>query len=57
MYLRWKRNRRSSSAVLVESVRVNGRPRQRYIAYLGSLSAESVAWWATPPAGPRQQTR
>jgi hypothetical protein len=50
MYVRWKRREKSAgkyswngpgrvalSAVLVKSERVNGRPRQKFIAYLGII--------------------
>lgn len=46
MYLRWKKTRRrdrwgeenwAHSAVLVESVRMDGKPRQRMIAYVGTI--------------------
>ena len=45
MYVRWQRKRRADSdgwgalltATLVESRRINGKPRQRSIAYLGSI--------------------
>jgi hypothetical protein len=57
MYLRWQSRRRERyhgfarygnpgditwAAVLVESVRVDGKPRQRHIAYLGSFSEDQV---------------
>jgi hypothetical protein len=31
------------SAVLVESVRVNGRPRQRHVAYLGTITESGIS--------------
>jgi hypothetical protein len=38
MYVRWQRRpHKDTTAVLVESIRVNGKPRQRHIAYLGSF--------------------
>jgi hypothetical protein len=37
MFVRWQRQKQSRSAVLVESYRANGKPRQRHIAYLGSI--------------------
>ena len=44
MYLRWQRRRRARrgksplvTAVLVESRRVDGKPRQRVVAYLGGI--------------------
>lgn len=45
MYVRWQRKQRADSdgygalltATLVESRRINGKPRQRSIAYLGSI--------------------
>jgi len=47
MYVRWKKRMRTRqgvptgmyalTAVLVEGVRVNGKPRQRFVAYLGTI--------------------
>ena len=45
MYVRWKRTKRKDrwgygdtlTAVLVKSERVNGQPRQKFIAHLGSI--------------------
>jgi hypothetical protein len=57
MYVRWQTYRSRAlrprhrahnderarlKAVLVESVRVNGEPRQKYIAFLGSLTIDEV---------------
>ena len=49
MYLRWQyrvrpRNKQQPSlvAVLLESRRVNGRPRQRLVAYLGSIRRDDI---------------
>jgi hypothetical protein len=38
MYVKWEHRdeRRGTAAVLVEASRVNGKPRQRHIAYLGT---------------------
>ena len=45
MFVRWhcKRNdeRARFSAVLVESVRVDGKPRQKHIAFLGSTTVDA----------------
>ena len=60
MYVRWKRRplrrRRidrspdwAQSAVLVESRRIDGKPRQRVVRYLGSIREgmlEAIAWQA-----------
>ena len=51
MYVRWKKRERSRrgwhteppqllTAVLVESRRVDGKPRQRTVAYLGSIRSD-----------------
>jgi len=59
MYIRWNRTKRSKkhnqnkgdliSAVLVESTRIGGKPRQRVISYLGSscenLSYITIRWY------------
>ena len=37
MFVRWQRQKQTHSALLVESYRDNGKPRQRHIAYLGSI--------------------
>ena len=50
MYVRWKRNRKSRSAVLVKSERVDGQPRLRHVAYLGSLPDDVLRWLQQPPA-------
>jgi hypothetical protein len=48
----WLSDRRDESAllkaILVESVRVNGKPRQRHIAFLGSIAIDKIG---KPPAG------
>jgi hypothetical protein len=42
MYVRWQHVfNKNTTAILVESTRVNGKPRQRHIAYLGSID-----YWA-----------
>jgi len=51
MYLRWQRRGRrwrsdpgtTWSAVVVESVRVDGRPRQRRVAYLGTITEHGIS--------------
>jgi hypothetical protein len=35
--LRWDKERARLKAILVESVRVEGKPRQKHIAFLGSM--------------------
>ena len=53
MYVRWNRRKRTKtgwrakkgdyiSAVLVESIRVNGKPRQKIIKFLGSIGEDSL---------------
>jgi len=45
MYVRWQFRDHASPgwrAILVESVRSNGAPRQRHIAYLGSIYSEHI---------------
>lgn len=42
MYLRCKKKYRRNSYYLVESRRLNGEPRQRTVAYLGSLTDENI---------------
>jgi hypothetical protein len=54
MYLRWQSRKRRAPAygrkqnvhwvaVLVENVRVGGKPTQRHIAYLGSITDSAIA--------------
>ena len=50
MYVRWqsrKRRRRKDdiywSAILVENVRVKGKPTQRHVAYLGGITESAMA--------------
>jgi hypothetical protein len=56
MYLRWQtRNRKRSDfgpcwesdlswyAILVEAVRIEGKPRQKHVAYLGSFTESQIA--------------
>jgi hypothetical protein len=53
MFVRWQkyRNKPATTAILVEGVRVDGKPRQRHLAYLGSFRREWVkdthyrSWW------------
>src|SRR5262245_27829096 len=54
MFVRWQSRRRSRAEfgfgngdirwmiVLVETTRVNGKPRQRHIAYLGSMTESAI---------------
>src|SRR5580704_5731035 len=44
MFVRWQkyRNKPATTAILVEGVRVDGKPRQRHLAYLGSFRSEWV---------------
>lgn len=52
MYVRWKKYKRSKrhhltsevilTAVLVESHRIGGKPRQRFIAHLGSIAERGI---------------
>jgi hypothetical protein len=59
MYVRWQTRRRTTrgeatahwAAVLVENVRVKGRPTQRHVAYLGGITEAD----ATEDAGRRIQ--
>ena len=46
MFVVWRTGRRDLSARLVESRRVGGRPRQRFIAVLGSVP---LRWTTTEP--------
>jgi hypothetical protein len=51
MFVRWKRDDvwypHAKRAVLVESHRVDGKPRQRFVAYLGSIDDRNINWlWA-----------
>jgi hypothetical protein len=50
MFVRWQSRGKSNSdysgdswsAILVESKRINGKPQQRHVAYLGGISAEKL---------------
>ena len=47
MFVRWRRREKNNSdthlaAILVESVHVDGRPRQRHIAYLSGITEDNV---------------
>ncbi len=60
MYVRWKRTKLKRrirwgedpgfrlSAELVEYQRVDGRPRQRYVKYLGSIPERNIAYGGWP---------
>ena len=54
MFVRWQSRKRSRSefgrgpdvrwsAILVEAIRINGKPRQRHTAYLGSITESAIA--------------
>src|SRR5215472_10796538 len=52
MYVRWQHRKRASSAILVETARVKGKPTQRHLAYLGGIadatdSAQRHRFWAS----------
>ena len=58
MFVRWKKRkshdekRSSLSAYLVQSVRIDGKPRQKVLAFLGTLSCEEIerehaGWWCS----------
>jgi hypothetical protein len=58
MFVRWKRREGARSAVLVESVRTADGPRQRYLCYLGSITAgrersraNAVKFWESADRG------
>jgi hypothetical protein len=68
MYVRWiRRERRPAEswrdsepdihwrAILVESVRINGRPTQRHIAYLGGITESAIARSEGPWLGELRQ--
>jgi hypothetical protein len=51
MFIRWAKRLRGHrggktyvhwGAVLIEAVRVDGKPRQRYVAYLGGFSEQGI---------------
>jgi hypothetical protein len=43
MFVRWQTHKRGYwAAILVESVRTNGRPTQKHIAYLGAMTSSKV---------------
>jgi hypothetical protein len=51
MFIRWQKRLRGPrsgktdvhwGAVLIEAVRVDGKPRQRYVAYLGGLTEQGI---------------
>jgi hypothetical protein len=47
MYVKWEERleRRGSTAVLVEAIRVDGKPRQRHIAYLSTYPGPLSLFW------------
>lgn len=55
MYVRWKKRTRSRyhrpqdeqtlSAILVESVRIDGKPRQRIVSYLGCIGSKRLTFF------------
>jgi hypothetical protein len=42
LHLRWNKERARLKAILVESVRVDGKPRQKHIAFLSSIASDSL---------------
>jgi hypothetical protein len=43
MFIRWQTRARSRRCILVEALRIDGQPKQRHIAYLGSIADGATA--------------